>query len=72
MTIGEFTLGTENGDFFDVSLVDGLNVPMTIIPSGGTGDKCRQIRSCDLRTLTDLPEEMVVKNSDGVRTIVSC
>ncbi|KAG7579539.1 Thaumatin family, partial [Arabidopsis thaliana x Arabidopsis arenosa] len=36
-TLAEFTLnGDGNLDFFDVSLVDGYNVPMTIVPHGGT------------------------------------
>ena len=35
-TLAEFTLGGANGnDFYDVSFVDGFNVPMTITPVGG-------------------------------------
>jgi len=35
-TLAEFTLGGPSGnDFYDVSLVDGFNVPMTITPVGG-------------------------------------
>ncbi|ESQ50689.1 hypothetical protein EUTSA_v10022970mg [Eutrema salsugineum] len=35
-TLAEFTLnGAGNLDFYDVSLVDGYNVPMTIVPQGG-------------------------------------
>lgn len=37
-TLAEFTIG-QNQDFYDVSLVDGYNLPMQIIPYKGTG-KC--------------------------------
>ncbi|GAB2227417.1 hypothetical protein Droror1_Dr00009238 [Drosera rotundifolia] len=37
-TLAEFTLNGANGqDFYDVSLVDGYNLPMVVEPSGGTG-----------------------------------
>jgi len=36
VTLAEFTLGgSSNKDFYDVSYVDGFNVPMTITPVGG-------------------------------------
>ncbi|KAL1554430.1 thaumatin-like protein 1b [Salvia divinorum] len=36
-TLAEFTLNGDQGlDFYDVSLVDGYNIPMLIIPKGGT------------------------------------
>ncbi|KAM7255808.1 hypothetical protein ACFE04_011549 [Oxalis oulophora] len=36
-TLAEFTLGIGSQDFYDVSLVDGYNVPMIIEASGGSG-----------------------------------
>ncbi|WOK98227.1 thaumatin-like protein 1b isoform X1 [Canna indica] len=37
-TLAEFTLGGAGGaDFFDVSLVDGSNVPVLVVPQGGSG-----------------------------------
>ncbi|CAA2965246.1 thaumatin 1 [Olea europaea subsp. europaea] len=36
-TLAEFTLGTGGQDFYDVSLVDGYNLPMIVEPSGGSG-----------------------------------
>lgn len=33
----EFTLGTGSLDFYDVSLVDGYNLPLLVEPSGGSG-----------------------------------
>ncbi|KAI3796958.1 hypothetical protein L1987_39645 [Smallanthus sonchifolius] len=40
-TLAEFTIGSSSGtnsqDFYDVSLVDGYNLPMAVDASGGTG-----------------------------------
>ncbi|XP_031395110.1 thaumatin-like protein 1 [Punica granatum] len=36
-TLAEFTLGTVGQDFYDVSLVDGYNLPMLVEGSGGSG-----------------------------------
>lgn len=37
VTIAEFTLG-DNIDYYDVSLVDGFNLPIVIKPGGGKGN----------------------------------
>lgn len=37
-TLAEFTLGSGSKDFYDVSLVDGYNLPMFVEVSGGSGD----------------------------------
>ncbi|XP_047329143.1 thaumatin-like protein 1b [Impatiens glandulifera] len=40
-TLAEFTLNGDQGlDFYDVSLVDGYNIPMLIVPRGGTSGGC--------------------------------
>ncbi|BAT82858.1 hypothetical protein LR48_Vigan07g277800 [Vigna angularis] len=38
-TLAEFTIGSGSGtqDFYDVSLVDGYNLPLIVDPSGGSG-----------------------------------
>lgn len=36
-TLAEFTLGSGGQDFYDVSLVDGYNLPMIVEGSGGSG-----------------------------------
>ncbi|KAG5529256.1 hypothetical protein RHGRI_029826 [Rhododendron griersonianum] len=36
-TLTEFTLGSGTMDFYDVSLVDGYNLPMIVEVSGGSG-----------------------------------
>ncbi|KAF3782872.1 Thaumatin-like protein 1 [Nymphaea thermarum] len=37
-TLAEFTLGNGALDFYDVSLVDGYNLPMLVAPQGGSGN----------------------------------
>ncbi|OAY22623.1 thaumatin-like protein 1 [Manihot esculenta] len=37
-TLAEFTIGSSTQDFYDVSLVDGYNLPMIVEPSGGSGN----------------------------------
>ncbi|XP_021900484.1 thaumatin-like protein 1b [Carica papaya] len=37
VTLAEFTLGTGGQDFYDVSLVDGYNLPLIVEGSGGSG-----------------------------------
>ncbi|XP_075673557.1 thaumatin-like protein 1 [Castanea sativa] len=37
-TLAEFTVGSGTQDFYDVSLVDGYNLPLIIDPSGGSGN----------------------------------
>ncbi|KVI07794.1 Thaumatin [Cynara cardunculus var. scolymus] len=64
-TLAEFTLDGDGGmDFFDVSLVDGYNLPMMVTPSGGSGHNCTYT-GC----MTDLngacPAALKVMNSDG-------
>ncbi|GFZ10439.1 similar to THAUMATIN-LIKE PROTEIN 1 [Actinidia rufa] len=36
-TLAEFTVGSGDPDFYDVSLVDGYNLPMVVVASGGSG-----------------------------------
>ncbi|KAL1346664.1 hypothetical protein HN51_020261 [Arachis hypogaea] len=41
-SLAEFTLDSPEGDFYDVSLVDGYNMPVSIFPSGGSG-QCKAV-----------------------------
>ncbi|KAF5743909.1 pathogenesis-related protein 5-like [Tripterygium wilfordii] len=59
-TIAEFTLGET--DFYDVSLVDGFNVPIVVSPGHGKGN-C-SIAGCDGDLRQSCPPELTVK-SDG-------
>ncbi|KAF6174342.1 hypothetical protein GIB67_040835 [Kingdonia uniflora] len=65
-TLAEFTLGSGSQDFYDVSLVDGYNLPMVIEVSGGSG-------ACGTTgCVTDLnqrcPAELKVGNGDACRS----
>ncbi|XP_062167171.1 thaumatin-like protein 1 [Alnus glutinosa] len=60
----EFTLNGSGGqDFYDVSLVDGFNLPLTITPKGGSAS-C-QSTSCPGNVNQVCPPELAVKGSDG-------
>ncbi|GFZ10423.1 pathogenesis-related thaumatin superfamily protein [Actinidia rufa] len=46
-TFAEFTLDDGGGlDFYDVSLVDGYNLPMLVVPQRGTGANCSITGCC--------------------------
>ncbi|PNT62577.1 hypothetical protein BRADI_4g05430v3 [Brachypodium distachyon] len=58
-TLAEFTLGSGSGsrDFYDVSLVDGFNVPVSFAPAAGSG--CHAI-SCAADINARCPPELKV------------
>ncbi|XP_028791004.1 thaumatin-like protein 1b [Neltuma alba] len=55
-------------DFYDVSNVDGFNLPMSIAPQGGTGD-CKP-SSCPANINAACPNELKVAGSDG--SVIAC
>ncbi|MED6138647.1 hypothetical protein PIB30_076381 [Stylosanthes scabra] len=65
----EITVGT-NGtqDFYDVSNVDGFNVPSSMTPKGGSG-ACG-VASCPVNINVACPAELQFKGSNG--TVVGC
>ncbi|MFS8006840.1 putative Thaumatin family [Helianthus anomalus] len=64
-TLVEFTLGGDGGmDFYDVSLVDGYNLPMLIAPSGGSGHICSST-GCMVDLNSACPSALKVINLDG-------
>ncbi|XP_058077265.1 thaumatin-like protein 1b [Magnolia sinica] len=68
-TLAEFTLQGDGGkDFYDTSLVDGFNLPMSIIPQGGSGECSKS--SCDEDVNSICPMELGVTASDGA--IIAC
>lgn len=64
-TLAEITLDGHGGlDFFDVSLVDGYNIPMLFAPQGGSGQNCTSTGCVD--DLNDAcPSELKVRSADG-------
>ncbi|WCJ32620.1 Pathogenesis-related thaumatin superfamily protein [Euphorbia peplus] len=65
-TLAEFTLNGANGlDFYDVSLVDGYNLPMLIAPAGGTSGNC-SMTGCAAELNDACPSELkVVARGNG-------
>uniref|UniRef100_A0A7N0U3X4 Thaumatin-like protein 1 n=1 Tax=Kalanchoe fedtschenkoi TaxID=63787 RepID=A0A7N0U3X4_KALFE len=64
-TLAEFTLNGAGGqDFYDVSLVDGYNLPMMVVPSGGTGKNC-SATGCSVDLNGACPTELKVLSMDG-------
>ncbi|OVA17942.1 Thaumatin [Macleaya cordata] len=62
-TLIEFTLGTGGAqDFYDTSLVDGYNLPMSATPQGGSS--CSST-SCPANVNAVCPPELSVKGSNG-------
>ncbi|KAM3341648.1 thaumatin-like protein 1b [Capsicum galapagoense] len=64
-TLAEFTLDGSGGmDFFDVSLVDGYNLPMLVVPQGGTGNNCTAT-GCVVDLNGACPSELKVQSVGG-------
>ncbi|CAA7042590.1 unnamed protein product [Microthlaspi erraticum] len=64
-TLAEFTLDGSGGlDFYDVSLVDGYNVPMLVVPQGGSGQNCSST-GCVVDLNGSCPTELRVASADG-------
>ena len=68
-TLVEITLASNNGqDFYDVSTVDGFNVPVSVAPQGGSGP-CKP-SSCTNNINAVCPSALQVKGSDG--SVIAC
>ncbi|KAF3322169.1 thaumatin-like protein 1b [Carex littledalei] len=70
VTLVEITLGggTSN-DYYDVSLVDGFNLPISVEPVDGTGD-CKDT-ACSANLNTDCPDDLKVTASNDT-AVVGC
>ncbi|XP_022156632.1 thaumatin-like protein 1b [Momordica charantia] len=65
----EFTIAQNGGqDFFDISLVDGFNLPVSVVPIGGSGG-CAAV-TCAGNVNTVCPPELSVKGQDGA--VIAC
>ncbi|CAN0872005.1 PR5-like receptor kinase [Linum grandiflorum] len=64
-TLVEFKLdGYDGQDFFDVSLVDGYNLPVLVSPQGGSGQNCSST-GCMVDLNGACPSDMKVTTSAG-------
>jgi hypothetical protein len=69
VTIAEFNIASSNGqDFYDLTLVDGYNLPMVVDASGGSG-ACMS-PGCITDLNRQCPSELQLRGSDGSR--VAC
>ncbi|MBA0706446.1 hypothetical protein Golax_018554, partial [Gossypium laxum] len=66
VTLAEFTLGTGGQDFYDVSLVDGYNIPMIVEGSGGSG-LCAST-GCTTDLNRQCPSELRVGDGDACKS----
>ncbi|XP_068646838.1 thaumatin-like protein 1b [Aristolochia californica] len=67
-TLAEFTLNGSGGlDFYDVSLVDGYNLPMTVVPQGGSGN-CTTT-GCLVELNGACPSDLRVQSADGSENV---
>ncbi|XP_038889109.1 thaumatin-like protein 1b [Benincasa hispida] len=65
----EFTIAANHGqDFFDISLVDGYNLPVTVSPVGGSSG-CKSV-VCTRNVNVVCPPELAVKSQRGV--VIAC
>ncbi|CAK9157683.1 unnamed protein product [Ilex paraguariensis] len=65
----EFTLAAAGGqDFYDVSLVDGFNLPVSVVPQGGSGG-CNST-ACPVDVNANCPPVLAVRNANGAT--ISC
>ncbi|WOL07311.1 kinesin-4-like [Canna indica] len=72
-TLAEFTLNGSGGmDFYDVSLVDGYNLPMLVVPQGGAGNCSATGCLADLNGLCPTDLKVVLSTSDGGSESVAC
>ncbi|XP_056643063.1 uncharacterized protein LOC130449334 [Diorhabda sublineata] len=70
VSLAEITLKGYGGlDYYDISLVDGFNIPISIEPVGGTGDgsqySCKK-SACESHLNDDCPEELKQYTDSGV------
>uniref|UniRef100_A0A6N2MLZ2 Thaumatin-like protein n=1 Tax=Salix viminalis TaxID=40686 RepID=A0A6N2MLZ2_SALVM len=67
-SLAEFTLRGDGGkDFYDISLVDGFNIPISITPQGGSGCKST---SCAANVNAVCDPKLAVRGADG--TVIAC
>ncbi|XP_019420884.1 PREDICTED: uncharacterized protein LOC109331061 isoform X2 [Lupinus angustifolius] len=72
-TLAEFTLNGAGGlDFYDVSFVDGYNLPIKVEPQGGTGAGNCTATGCVVDLNAGCPTELRVVNSGNGEESVAC
>ncbi|GLU02753.1 hypothetical protein SLE2022_199910 [Rubroshorea leprosula] len=71
-TLAEFTLNGDSGlDFYDVSLVDGYNLPVLVFPKGGKGAGCGAT-GCLVELNAACPADLKAARENGGGSGVGC
>ncbi|EOA23325.1 hypothetical protein CARUB_v10019327mg [Capsella rubella] len=72
-TLAEFTLnGSNSQDFYDISVVDGYNLPLVVVPQRpGSGRACR-IAGCVVNLNKTCPSELRVMGSHDKVQPIAC
>ncbi|KDP36624.1 hypothetical protein JCGZ_08440 [Jatropha curcas] len=66
----EFSIAPNNGrDFYDVSLVDGFNLPISVTPQGSAGAGESKSTGCPVNLNPHCPPELAVT---GVGGVIAC
>ncbi|KAI3948946.1 hypothetical protein MKW98_021552 [Papaver atlanticum] len=69
-TLAEFSLNALSGlDFYDVSFVNGFNLPMLVVPKGGKSGNC-STTGCVVNLTEVCPNDLKVTSQDGSK--VAC
>lgn len=65
-TLAQFSLSGEGGlDFYNVSVVDGFNIPILVVPVGGSGKSCSST-GCPVDLNNECPTSLRVYNKSKV------
>ncbi|KAJ0034612.1 hypothetical protein Pint_26431 [Pistacia integerrima] len=66
----EITFQADDGqDYYNLSLVDGFNLPVSVAPQGGSGTRCTQA-TCSNNVNATCPENLRLIGSDG--NVIGC
>ncbi|KAJ0093163.1 hypothetical protein Patl1_27071 [Pistacia atlantica] len=66
----EITFQANDGqDYYNLSLVDGFNLPVSVAPQGGSGTRCTQA-TCSNNVNAACPENLRLIGSDG--NVIGC
>ncbi|EOA23592.1 hypothetical protein CARUB_v10016790mg, partial [Capsella rubella] len=72
-TLAEFGLNVANGqDFYDVSLVDGYNLPLVVVPQTQSGQTLCSSIGCVVNLTKTCPTELQVMGRSGQEEPIAC
>jgi hypothetical protein len=73
VTMAEFSLNAIAGlDFYDVTVVDGFNLPMLVVPKVTSGERACGTTGCLVDLNGACPKVLSVERGDGGEGVVAC